>query len=160
MKLLLILLLVFKADISVAQKSSILQGKWRVIAISQVISTSRDSLYYDLDKDSIYLPSEDFREASKDGLDSIRTVNLFKSMYESFKNSTFTFAKDSVLLEYKTSKVRGRYHIKSNDTLDMHLFFDEKEQENLTYTFLLAGNILNILLKQDIGFTRFVLKKE
>jgi hypothetical protein len=160
MKLLLILLIVFKADISVAQKSSILQGKWRIIALSQVISTSRDSLYYDLDKDSIYIPSEDLREASKDGLDSIRTVNLFKSMYESFKNSTFTFVKDSVILEYKTSKAIGTYHIKSNDTLDMHLLFDEKEQEHLIYTFLLTGDILNILLKQDIGYTRFVLKKE
>lgn len=147
-------------DIPIAQKSSMLQGKWRIIAVSQVISASRDSLYYDLDKDSIYIPPEDLREASKDGLDSIGTVNLFKSMFESYKNSRFTFTKDSVLFEYKNSKAKGTYHIRSNDTLDMDLLFEDTEQEHVTYTFLLKGNILNILLKEDMGYRRFVLKKE
>lgn len=159
MKLFLILLLILKVDISFAQ-NFILQGKWRMIAISQVVSGSRDSLYYDLKKDSIYLPSEDLREAAKDGLDSNQTVNLFKGMYESFKNSTFTFVKDSVMFEYKASKAIGTYHIKNSDTLDMKLLFEGKEKENLTYTFLFVGDFLNLLLKQDIGYTMFVFRKE
>lgn len=160
MKLFLILVLISKASSSFAQKNFILQGKWRMTAISQVDSISRDSLYYDLNKDSIYIPPGDLREAAKDGLDSIQTVGLFKGMYESFKNSTFTFLKDSVILEYKISRTIGTYRIKSNVTLDLKLFFEDKKQEHLVYTFLIKGDYLNLLLKQDIGYTRFVLRKE
>jgi len=80
MRLILILLFLLKIDLSAAQKSSMLQGKWKVTSISEVISISQDSLYYDLEKDSIYIPTEDLKEAYKDGHDSIFTVNLFKSM--------------------------------------------------------------------------------
>jgi hypothetical protein len=161
MKLLLILLIALKAEISAAQKSTALQGKCRVFAICQVISSSSDSLYYDLDKDSMYIPSEDLREASKDGLDSIQTVDLFKSMYGSFKNATFAFEKDSVILQYKTGKAIGTYQVKSNDTLYMHLFFEEKgQQEQLIYFFSLTGDLINIWKEEDMGHTRFVLKRE
>ena len=160
MKLILFILIVFKTGVSVAQKSSVLQGKWRFIAISQVISTSRDSLFYDLDKDSMYLPSEDLKEAFKDGLDSVQTVNLFKSMYESYKNSWFIFTGDSVSLEYNTSTVVGTFQVKNKNTLDLLLVFEENDQEHLTYQFFLKDDLLTFLQKQDMGYTRFVLKKE
>ena len=160
MKLLLILLLISKTGISVAQKSSILEGKWKIIAMYQVVSSSQDSLYYDLEKDSIYIPTEDLKEANKDGLDSIRTVNLFKSMFESFKGSMFTFRKDSVVFEYKSTKAIGTYEIKSKDTLAMHLIYDDQEMEHIIFIFSFKGDLLNILRQEDIFYSRFILRKD
>jgi hypothetical protein len=142
-----------------AQKSSMLQGKWNVIAVSQVVTTSRDSLYYDLKKDSIYIPAEDLKEARKDGLDSTQTVNLFKSMFESLKESKFVFKKDSVLFESKLTKATGTFQIKGEDTLNMQLKYFQREKEETIYTFYFKGDVLNILLKTDIGYYRFILKK-
>ena len=126
-----------------------LQGKWKVVSIYEVISISRDSLYYDLEKDSIYIPAEDLKEAYKDGHDSIFTVNLFKSMYGSLKGSSFTFEKDSVVFETRSKKAKGTYQIKSNDTLEMLLIYEEKEQEHLIYTYSFKGTLLHILKKTD-----------
>jgi hypothetical protein len=98
-----LLLFLFKLDIVVAQKNSRLQGKWKIISVSQIISPSRDSLYYDLEKDSIYIPLEDLKEAYKDGHDSIVTADLFKDMFKTFKGSSITFQKDSVVFETATS---------------------------------------------------------
>jgi hypothetical protein len=147
-------------DFAIAQKSSMLQGKWKFISISEVISTSRDSLYYDLEKDSIYIPTEDLKEAYKDGHDSISTANIFKSMYGSFKGASFIFEKDSVVFEFRSTKAKGTYQIKNNDTLEMLLIYEDKEQAHLIYTYSFKGDLLNILLKTDMGYSKFILKKE
>jgi len=160
MKLLLILFVVLKADLSVAQERLILDGRWKIIAITQVIYTSRDSLYYDLNKDSMHIPPEDLREASKDGLDSIQTVNLFKSMYESYKNSTISFAKDSVFLNFRSDNAKGTYQMKGNETLEMRLVIEKQQQEPVTYIYLLTGDLLSLLRKEDSGCTRFFLKRQ
>lgn len=154
-------MLLLKTDISVAQKNSMLQGKWKIISITEVVSLSRDSLYYDLEKDSIYIPAEDLKEAYKDGHDSIFTVNLFKSHFGSLKGSSFTFEKDSVVFEIRSTKTKGTYQIKSNDTLEMLLIYEDKEQEHRIYTYSFKGALLNILIKNDpTGYSKFTLKKE
>jgi hypothetical protein len=117
-------------------------------------------LYYDLEKDSIHIPIEDLKEAYKDGHDSIFTVNLFKSMFGSLKGSSFTFEKDSLIFETSSAKVKGTYQIKSKDTLDMLLAYDESEKEHRIYTYLFKEGLLNILIKTDIGYSKFILKKE
>jgi len=160
MKLFIILILILIANSSLAQGDSKLQGKWKVTAISQVVSSSGDSLYYSLCQDSIYIPPADLREAARDGLDSIQAVNLFKGMYGSLKNSTITFAGDSVIVEYGMSRAIGTFHIKGTDEVTMDLFFEENESEDITYIFILKGDILELILKQDIGYTRFVYRKE
>ena len=114
-----------------------------------IASNSQDSLYYDLETDSIYVPAEDLKEAYKDGHDSTFTVNLFKSMYGSLIGSSFTFKKDSVMLETKSTKSKGTYQIKSDGTLEMLLINERKEPERNIYIFSISGNILNLLIKRD-----------
>ena len=160
MRIFFILLLLLKIDPSVAQKNSMLQGKWKIISISVVISTSQDSLYYDLEKDSIHIPAEDLKEAYKDGHDSISTVKLFKSMYGSLKGASFTFEKDSVVVETGPTKANGTYQIKNDDTLEVILKYEEKEPEHFIYTYSFKGYLLNILIGTDIGYSKFILKKE
>ena len=137
-----------------------LQGKWMVISVSNIVSTSRDSLYYDLEKDSIYIPAEDLKEAYKDGHDSIFTVNLFKSMFGSLKGASLTFKKDSVVFETKSSKSKGTYKIKGKDTLEMLLINNENEQEHHIYTYSFQGELLNMSIKNDIGYAKFIFQKK
>lgn len=139
MRTLFILLLFFIAKVSIAQEAPALQGKWNITAVSQVISESQDSLYYDMQTDSIYIPKEDLLEAYKDGLDSIQTVNLFKYMFGSFKESSFTFERDSVILDLKSTKAIGTFKIKGADTLDINFIHEDGKHDN---------NIL-ALLKHD-----------
>lgn len=143
----------------VAQKSLSLQGKWKFVSITQVISSSRDSLYYDLDKDSMHIPSEDLKEAYKDGHDSVSTVKLFKNMYQSFTGSSFTFSGDSVIFKYKSTIAQGIFETK-NDTLELLLKYDNGEPTNLSYTYSVKEAILWLVMKIDIGYYKYILRRE
>jgi hypothetical protein len=144
---------------SFAQQSSMLEGRWKMISLTQVISADRDSLYYDFETDSIHIPAEELKEAYKDGLDSISTVNLFKSMYGSFKGSRYTFSKDSVVFENQSGKTYGTYKIVSDTKLEMTLAYLGEEPQLPSYNYLLKQDFLMLLINTDLGYYKFILKK-
>src|SRR5687767_12050777 len=120
MRSILIFLFLSTTMISLAQKATVLEGQWKVVSIAEVISSSRDSLHYDLEKDEIYIPEEDMKEAAKDGLSRKETIKLFKDMYGSLKGLSFSFEEDSVIEEFRSKKAKGSFQI-NNNKLDMFL---------------------------------------
>lgn len=137
-----------------------MQGNWEIVSITQVMSDSRDSLYYDLEKDSIHIPAADLKEAYKDGHDSLFTVQLFKKMYTPFEGSVFSFRNDSVTCKTRTAVAQGTFETRKGNSLEMQLKYDEGVTVNLNYTYWVKEEMLNLIMKIDIGYYKYLFRKK
>lgn len=159
MRYLFIFLGFLSFNYSSAQENSGLYGKWKFMSVTWVISESADSVYYDLAKDSIYIPEKDLKDALRDGHDSISVVDILKNMFASVRGAILTFDTGSVFVHSKELQMKGKYQVNPGNNLKILWEGNENESE-FVYSYFLVGDKLKLVLYEDRGYSKFILKRE
>ena len=105
-KHLLLLVIFFASQSSFSQQKKSIEGKWRMISLSD------SEMYYNIKKDSLWLPSETIQQF--DSTITIATlVHLYKSLFKMAESNFLIFGKKGIYQEIEDDKIiaKGTFSI-------------------------------------------------